>query len=188
MNRRACLGAIGAIGATGFGLACPRLAAQPADASATGLRSLLVLDFELIDEQHNPAPMAAQEVRLRNATAQIQRELAERKLYRVVDPAPSAALQRELRSQQEYLHRCGYCAQDLGKQVGVELVMTTWVQKVSELILNVNVEIHDVKTGKVVLTKSVDMRGNTDESWTRAVRYLVRDIAEKRERNSRYGL
>ncbi|MEO7338269.1 MAG: DUF2380 domain-containing protein, partial [Caldimonas sp.] len=62
------------------------------------------------------------------------------------------------------------------------------VQKVSELILNVNVQIYDVKAQKVVFTKSVDMRGNEDESWMRAVRYLVRDMAEKRERNPRYGL
>lgn len=185
MDRRVWLGAMGAVA---FGLASPRLAAQAADASPAGLRSLVVLDFELVDEQHNPAPMAAQEARLRNATAQIQRELAERKLYRVVDPAPSAALQRELRSQQEYLHRCDDCAEQVGRQLGVDLVMATWVQKVSELILNLNVEIHDVKASRIVLTKSVDMRGNTDESWMRAVRYLVRDIAEKRERNPRYGL
>jgi hypothetical protein len=42
------------------------------------------------------------------------------------------------------------------------------------------VQLVDVKTGKAVFTKSVDMRGNQDESWTRAVRYLVRDMAEKR--------
>ena len=30
------------------------------------------------------------------------------------------------------------------------------------------------------------MRGNEDLSWTRAVHYLVRDMAEKRERNLRY--
>jgi hypothetical protein len=185
MKRRDWLGAAGAMA---LGLACPRLAAQPADTSTAGLRSLVVLDFELVDEQHNPEPKAAQEARLRNATAQLQRELAERRLYRVVDPAPSAALQRELRSQQEYLHRCDDCTEQVGRQLGVDLVMATWVQKVSELILNLNVEIHDVNARRIALTKSVDMRGNTDESWTRAVRYLVRDIAEKRERNPRYGL
>ena len=65
--------------------------------------------------------------------------------------------------------------------------MATWVQKVSELILNLNVQIYDIKAQKVVFSKSVDMRGNEDQSWTRAVHYLVRDMAEKRERNPRYG-
>jgi hypothetical protein len=38
------------------------------------------------------------------------------------------------------------------------------------------------------MTKLVGTRGNEDASWQRAVRYLVRDRAEKRERNPRYGL
>ena len=41
---------------------------------------------------------------------------------------------------------------------------------------------------KVLLSKSVDMRGNEDVSWTRAVHYLVRDMSEKRAKNSKYGL
>lgn len=161
--------------------------AQTDSAAPSTLRSLAVLEFELVDDQNNPLTKAAQEVRLRNATAQLQRELTERKLYRVVDPAPSRELQRELRLQQEFLYRCDDCAEQVGRLLGVELVMATWVQKVSELILNLNVEIHDVKAQKVLLSKSVDMRGNEDLSWTRAVRYLVRDMAEKRERNPRYG-
>lgn len=161
---------------------------QPPDRAApAGLPSLAVIDFELVDEQNNPAAQAAQEIRLRNATAQLQRELAERKLYRIVDPEPSAQLQRELRSQQSFLYRCDDCAAQIGQLLGADLVMATWVQKVSELILNLNVQIFDVRSQKVVFAKSVDMRGNTDLSWTRAVHYLVRDMAERRERIPGYG-
>ena len=164
------------------------LQAQPASSADASLRSIAVLEFELVDEQNNPLTKAAQEVRLRNAALQLQRELTLKKLYRVVDPTPSQALQRTLRAQQEYLHRCDDCAEQIGKLLGVDLVMATWVQKVSELILNLNVQIYDVKAQKVVFSKSVDMRGNDDVSWGRAVPYLVRDMAEKRERNPRYGL
>ena len=161
--------------------------AQSGSASPSSLRSLAVLDFELVDDQNNLLTKAAQEVRLRNATLQLQRELAERQLYRVVDPTPSQELQRVLRSQQEFLYRCDDCAEQVGRLLGVDLVMATWVQKVSELILNLNVQIYDVKAQKVVFSKSVDMRGNNDVSWRRAVPYLVRDMAEKRERNPSYG-
>ncbi len=154
---------------------------------AAPLRSLAVLDFELIDDQDNPLTKAAQEVRLAEATRELQRELAERRLYRVLDAAASAPLQRTLRSQQAYLHRCDDCAVQVGRLLGAELVMGTWVQKVSELILNLNVQIVDVGTQQVIFSKSVDMRGNDDESWRRALRFLVRDMAEKRERNPRYG-
>ena len=181
MNRRHYLQVLGA---AGFGLACAALNAQPAGA----LRSLAVLEFELVDDQNNPVTKAAQKVRLRNATAQLQRELAQRQLYRVVDPAPSQELQRLLRSQQAYLYRCDDCAEQVGRLLGADLVMAAWVQKVSELILNLNVQILDVRTQAVLFSKSVDMRGNQDETWTRAVSYLVRDMAEQRERNPKYGL
>jgi Protein of unknown function (DUF2380) len=184
MDRRICLTAVcAAVSAVMW----PRLRAQTVAAAPRRLRSLAVLEFELVDDQGNPLTKAAQENRLRIATAQLQRELAERQLYRVVDPSASQALQTKLRAQQEYLYRCDDCAEQVGRLLGVDLVMATWVQKVSELILNLNVQILDVQAGSVVFSKSVDMRGNDDVSWARAVRYLVRDMAEKRERNPNYG-
>ena len=185
MNRRAWIQTSG-VAALGCAAALSGLSGT-ARAESGAPRSLAVVDFELVDEQNNPATKAAQEVRLRDATRQLQRELAERGLYRIVDPTPSQDLQHKLRSQQEFLYRCDDCAEQIGRLLDVDLVMVTWVQKVSELILNLNVQIYDVNARKVVFTKSVDMRGNTDESWTRAVHYLVRDMAEKRERNPNYG-
>ena len=185
MDRRSWLGAACA---AALGIGWLPVHAQAGDATAETLRSLAVLDFEIVDDQNNPLTKAAQEVRLRNVTLQLQRELAYRQLYRVVDPTPSQALQRGLREQQEFLYRCDDCAEQVGRLLGVDLVMATWVQKVSELILNLNVQILDVKAQKVVFSKSVDMRGNEDQTWARAVSYLVRDMAEKRERNPKYGL
>lgn len=157
---------------------------QPA---AAPLRSLAVLDFELVDNQNNPATQADQERRLAAATRQLHDELAQRRLYRLVELAPALDLLTKLRNQQEYMYRCDDCAVQVGQLLGVELVMGTWVQKVSELILNLNVQIVDVRRGEPIFAKSVDMRGNDDVSWTRAVRFLVRDMAERRERNPRYA-
>ena len=50
-----------------------------------------------------------------------------------------------------------------------------WVQKVSNLILNLNIEVRDAATDQPVYASSVDIRGNTDESWLRAVDWLVRN-------------
>jgi hypothetical protein len=184
MRRRQCIGA--AVALAGLAATTRNALAQGA-APAARLRTLTVLDVELIDDQDNPATKAAQAVRLRNATAQLRQELAERGLYRVVDPAPTRALQDTLRAQQEFIYRCDDCADQVGRQLGVELVMTPWVQKVSELILNVNVQIYDVKARQPIFTKSVDMRGNDDVSWQRAVRFLVRDMQEKRAVRPGYG-
>lgn len=184
MNRRDWLATLLV---AGLGTSWGQGYAQAVEAKPVASRTIAVLEFELVDEQHNPLTKAAQEVRLRNATLQLRRELAERSLYEVVDPAPSQALQDRMRSSQAFLYRCVDCAALVGKLLAVDLVMTPWVQKVSELILNLNVQIHDVRADRVIFSKSVDLRGNDDRSWARAVHYLVRDMAEKRERNPKYA-
>jgi hypothetical protein len=184
MRRRQC---IAATALASLGAAWPVARAQGSASGSARLRSVTVLEVELIDDQNNPATKAAQEVRLRNAVVQLRQELSERGLYRVVDATASRALQDTLRAQQEFFYRCDDCAAQVGRQLGVELVMTPWVQKVSELILNFNVQIYDVKAQRPIFSKSVDMRGNDDVSWQRAVRYLVRDMQEKRAVNPAYA-
>lgn len=71
---------------------------------------------------------------------------------------------------------CGGCEIDYGKASGAQLVAWIRVQKVSNLILNMNAYITDVSTGRPLLTKSVDLRGNTDDSWSRSVKYLVKNL------------
>jgi hypothetical protein len=167
---------------------CLPLRAQSAASAPRERRALAVLDFELIDEQDNPLAKPAQELRLGAASRQLRQELKERQLYEVIDIAPSEALQRRLRAQQETVFQCDDCADQIGRLLGVDLVMTTWVQKVSELILNMNVQVYDCRSRAIVLRKSVDMRGNTDASWTRAVSYLVHEMADRRSRDPAYGL
>ncbi len=70
---------------------------------------------------------------------------------------------------------CGGCEAEYGRALGADLVAWIRVQKVSNLILNMNVYIADVKSGRMLLTKSVDLRGNTDDSWSRSLRYLVKN-------------
>jgi hypothetical protein len=70
---------------------------------------------------------------------------------------------------------CTACDIDLARDAGAEIAITGWVQKVSNLILNMNVIVRDVPTGRVLNQASVDIRGNTDESWSRALAYLIRN-------------
>jgi hypothetical protein len=64
---------------------------------------------------------------------------------------------------------------DLAAAAGAEQAITGTVQKVSNLILNINVYLWDVRSGEQTGGTSVDIRGNTDESWSRGVSYLVRN-------------
>lgn len=69
---------------------------------------------------------------------------------------------------------CAGCEIDYGKQQGVPIVMWGTVQKVSNLILNLNIYMADVPESKMLFIKSVDMRGNTDETWEQALNYMVK--------------
>jgi Protein of unknown function (DUF2380) len=72
------------------------------------------------------------------------------------------------------LRNCGGCDAQFASQVGADFAVIGCVQKVSNLILNMNVQVNDAKTGRAISVKSVDMRGNTDESWSRAIDWLIR--------------
>jgi len=71
------------------------------------------------------------------------------------------------------LQSCGGCDVQLARELGAKLAITGWVQKVSNLILNMNIAVRDADSGELVAGMSVDMRGNTQESWSRALNYLV---------------
>jgi hypothetical protein len=70
---------------------------------------------------------------------------------------------------------CKGCDVDLARKVGAKISVTGWVQKVSNLILNVNLVARNVETGQVIEAGSVDIRGNTDESWSRGLAYLLQN-------------
>lgn len=70
---------------------------------------------------------------------------------------------------------CGGCELDYGRALGTDTIAWIRVQKVSNLILNMNVYMADVKSGKMTFVRSVDIRGNTDESWARSLTWLLKN-------------
>lgn len=155
--------------------------------AAPALPRLVVLEAELADDHDNPATRDAQRRRLGTLAAHVRQDLTARGLYEVVDTAPVAALIERLAGQRASLHDCDPCADEIGRALGVDLVMTPWVLKTSELILTLSLQIYSVRAGRLVHMKSVQLRGNRDDSWQRAASYLVRDMAERRALRADYG-
>ncbi len=89
--------------------------------------------------------------------------------------APVSAQERTRIKAGQLPGECGGCEIEYGKTAGADVVAWIRVQKVSNLILNMNVYITDVATGRALLIKSVDLRGNTDDSWSRSLKYLVKN-------------
>jgi hypothetical protein len=109
---------------------------------------------------------------------ELRQELGQSGLYTVVDTTPAQPLITKLKSQQSYLHDCNGCDLEIGRQLGANQVLVTWVDRVSGLILSLTYEFHDVSSGQIVGRKSYDFRGDNDSAWTHAVKYMVRDLKE----------
>jgi Protein of unknown function (DUF2380) len=146
------------------------LAAVVASAHAAEPKAA-IFDFELVDTSLEGATYGArtdQQARVARLGDQLRDDLAKSGRVEVVDIAPVAAKARGAD-----LRTCGGCDAQLAREVGADYSIIGWVQKVSNLILNMNIVVRDAKSGRVVFVKSADMRGNTDESWSRALDYLV---------------
>jgi hypothetical protein len=133
---------------------------------------LAVFDFELIDtslpgEVYGSKPELE---RMQRIGDQLRKALTESGKFEVLDIAPVNAA-----AHGSNLQACGGCDVKLAGQLGADLEITGVVQKVSNLILNLNIYLRDVHTGHLVTAASVDMRGNTDETWSRAMSYLIRN-------------
>ena len=133
---------------------------------------LAVFDFELIDtslpgEFYGSKP---EEARLLRISEQLRKELAGSGKFQVLDIAPVREAARHAN-----LQACGGCDLKLAGHLGADLAITGLVQKVSNLIINLNIYLRDVKTGNMITAASADMRGNTDESWSRTMSYLIRN-------------
>jgi len=131
-----------------------------------------VFDFELIDTSlegsiHGKRP--DETARLAHITQLLREKLAASGKYTLVDLAPAA----KAISDAAPLNKCNGCIEDLAKSVGANVAFTGYVQKVSNLILNINIEVRDVQTGKKLDVWSADIRGNTDESWDHGITWLV---------------
>ena len=132
-----------------------------------------VFDFELLDTSLQGAvkgPQADEQRRLKDVTEQLRKGLTQSGNFVVLDIAPVNAA-----AQTSNLQSCGGCDVEYAQKLGADLSITGLVQKVSALILNLNIYLRDVHTGKLITAMSADFRGNTDESWSRAMSYLIRN-------------
>jgi hypothetical protein len=91
--------------------------------------------------------------------------------FRIVAIPPD--LERQIASGPD-IRNCNGCERDYAVRSGADWAAWGTVQKVSNLILNINVYMEDAQSGKTEFVKSVDIRGNTDESWRHGLDYLLR--------------
>jgi hypothetical protein len=131
-----------------------------------------IFPFELIDVSLSGqylGPRADEAQRLALATEELRSLAAREAGYEVIDL-------EGLKSDIERIgpfHKCDGCETDIARRAGAEIALTGTVRKISELVLVVHIYVRDVSTGKVTDAHRVELRGNSDETWLRAVRRLV---------------
>lgn len=146
-------------------------------------RTVAVFDFELIDSSLDGQMLgenAGEQARLETMAPAIREAVEELDGYAVVD---TEAVREKARS--HHLESCGNCALSFAKEVGAEIAVIGSVQKVSNLILNINAYAFDVETGRPIARGSADIRSNTEESWQRGIDYLWDNVLKKQFEEAR---
>ena len=148
------------------GVAAATLTAAPALAK----EKLAVFDFQLANLGQLP-PTAADKARLPRLSNMLRKELSDSGKYDVV-PLTDKVKQEVAKAAP--LRDCGGCAVDFAKELGADTAVTGQIQKVSNLILNINLYFKKVDSKEPETATSVDIRGDNDDSFDHGVKYIVK--------------
>jgi hypothetical protein len=136
-------------------------------------KSVAFLGVQFLNDHEAEEPTsAAERARLESVVALFKQKLEASGRYGFTPLPPETA---ENLAKGANIGSCGGCEYGYGREAHAELIAWLVVQKVSNLILNINVYIGDVAGKRLSFVHSVDIRGNTDESWTRGMNYLVKN-------------
>lgn len=147
------------------------LAAVPVRAAET----VAVFPFDLLDSSQEGEliiKVRPEETKRLVAMADdLKARLAASKQFEVV---ATDAMSKEL-ADAAPLYKCNGCETDLAKKTGAKLAMLGLVQKFSDTLLAVNVQVIDAETGTLKGSYSAGVQGNTDEAWLRGLSYIFRN-------------
>ena len=89
--------------------------------------------------------------------------------FTLLDLAPVASeLERTTNPAQ-----CYGCDVRMAKTLGADFILVGEIYKVSDALLAINLQLRHGASGDIVKGASVDIRGNTDDTWRRGMRYIL---------------
>ncbi|BAU90506.1 hypothetical protein MPPM_1901 [Methylorubrum populi] len=116
-------------------------------------------------------PLPADQKRLDLVTEVLRQQLAEKGGLESVDLRPQA---EEIRKESP-LYKCNGCTGPIAKALGAELAVTTFADKGANQLFSLVVTIAEAESGKVVRQGQVVIRANTDDDWSHAARWIVKN-------------
>lgn len=63
------------------------------------------------------------------------------------------------------------------RQGGAAYILLASVHKMSTLVMAMKVDVFEVESGRLVASKLLSFRGDTDEGWSRAGAFVAKDVA-----------
>jgi hypothetical protein len=134
---------------------------------------LAAFDMEL-DDFSAGGPLAgesaAETARLRRMTALARDLLWRSGLFEIIDvPTSSSPIVA-----QHWLRKCNGCDADVARKLGADLSFVAFFRKISVMEQTLEIRIRNARTGQLVHVSQTDLRGETDESWSRALQFLIR--------------
>ncbi len=154
----------------GLGLAALLLTVAAAASAQTKPPPLAVFPVELWDTSGEGAKPDQAE-KLADATAILAKTVETTGRYSVVDLAPyDDAIEKA-----SPRYACNGCWRPIAKEAGATFAAISTIHKVSSLISSFDISIENVEIGKLVAYASGQFRGDTVESYTRSIVFLVKD-------------
>ena len=134
---------------------------------------LAVFDIELEDFSAG-GPIAGESpeetARLQRMTALARQLLSQSGLFEIVDGGAST----DQRVKDHWLSKCNGCEADLARALGADLSFLCFFRKISVMEQYLEIRVRDAHTGKLAHVSQADLRGETDQSWSRALKYLMK--------------
>jgi hypothetical protein len=151
------------------------LLAAPAAAAQEKLK-VVFFGFEIINTS-GAAVSEAERTRLARLERVLEQMLEASGRFEILPLPEAIAAQIETTVK---VSSCNGCEVAWAREIGADVAAFGTVQKVSNLILNENLYMRRAN-GAPFFAQSVDIRGNTDESWERGLRYILRNhlLAER---------
>jgi len=158
------LGALAVAGIAGF--------AQNSKAEIKYPIKLAVFEFEL-DDFSAGGPIAgespAETARLKAVTLLAQSQLANSHIFEIVDVGRAD----DEMVKAHWLRNCNGCDATIARKLGADMSLVGIFRKVSIMEQYLEIRIRDANTGELMKVAGTDYRGETDESWNRALTWLI---------------
>jgi hypothetical protein len=134
---------------------------------------LAVFDIEL-DDFSAGGPIAGESpeetARLQRMTALARDLLSQSGLFDIIDGSGST----DQRVKDHWLRKCNGCDADIALALGADLSFVCFFRKISVMEQNLEIRIRDAHTGELAHASQTDLRGETDQSWSRALKFLIK--------------